>query len=181
VGHSMGGMVAQWLALTFPQRIYSYTSLSVATCGIIGRPPKRVMDVLLDNKPTQNVEKDLAGFMRSWKVLNGDYEVDREIATKYTKDLYSRSKHPVGVAWHHIWCQKNYIDLSDKLGLMSIPGLFIHGELDPLIPLEAAIETQKFTPHSTLRIIPGMGHMIFNRELEASIASLLIDHFVDAM
>ncbi len=178
VGHSMGGMIAQWIAYTYPQRIHSYTSISIATCGTTGQPSKEIMDILMQNKPTQHFDHDLSGFMRSWKVLNGTYEVDEELAKKYTKDLYVRSKHPVGVAWHHIWCQKNYIDLSDKIKQITVPGLFIHGEVDPLIPVHAAIETQKIAPHSTMLIIPGMGHMIFNRTLEDVICKALIDQFI---
>jgi len=177
VGHSMGGIVAQWLAVKYSDRLFSYTSMSVATCGNIGQPSKEIMDVLLENKPTQNFDADLAGFMRSWEVLNGDYEVDKEIAERYTKDLYIRSKYAVGVAWHHIWCQKNYGDLTDKLKNINVPGLFIHGKNDPLIPLQAAIKTQKLAPHSRMIIIPGMGHMFFNTMLEKKIAKYLIEHF----
>lgn len=178
VGHSMGGIIAQWLALKYPNRIYTYTSISVATCGITGQPPKEITDALLENKPTQNFEQDLPGFMRSWKVLNGNYEIDKKMAEKYTKDFYIRSNHTVGVAWHHIWCQQNYIDLRNKLIKMTVPGLFIHGKLDPLIPVEGAIETQKITPHSKILIIPDMGHMFFNKELEEIISRSLISHFL---
>lgn len=135
------------------------------------------MDVLLENQPSQDFVNDLNGFMRSWKVLNGNFEIDSQIAKKYTKDFYIRSKHPVGVAWHHIWCQQNYTDLRDKIKQITSPGLFIHGELDPLIPVNGAVQTQKNVPTSRLMIIPGMGHMIFNRELEGTICQALIEHF----
>ncbi len=177
VGHSMGGMIAQWLAFACPQRIISYTSISVATCGITGHPPKEMIDVLMKNQPTQNFTDDLNGFMRSWRILNGKYEIDNELAKKYTEDFYIRSKHPVGVAWHHIWCQQNYIDLGNQIKQITIPGLFIHGELDPLIPVKGAVETQKIVPNSRLIIIPRMGHMIFNRALEDIICNALIEHF----
>jgi pimeloyl-ACP methyl ester carboxylesterase len=176
IGHSMGGIIAQWLAYKSPQRILTYTSISVATCGMTGQPPKEVMDVLLQNQPTQNFAIDLNGYMRSWEILNGTYRVDIEAATTYTEDFYTRSKHLAGVAWHHIWCQQNYIDLRKQIKQIKLPGLFIHGDLDPLIPVKAAIETQKYAPHSRMIIIPGMGHMIFNKNLEKTIAMEIIRH-----
>lgn len=179
VGHSMGGMIAQWLAIKHAERLLSFTSISVSTIGPVGQPPKELMDVLMQNQPSQNFEADLSGFMRSWKILNGDYSLNMEMATNYTKDFYARSKHPVGVAWHHIWCQEKYIDLRGQLGKITVPGLFIHGEKDPLIPLQGAVETQKLVPHSKMIVVPDMGHMIFNRKLENIIASELIKHFGD--
>lgn len=176
VGHSMGGMVSQWLAIAHPERVKSYTSISVATCGIIGHPPQEIMDVLLENKPTQDFENDLPAFMRSWKILNGSYELDEELAINYTRDLYTRSKHKVGVAWHHIWCEEHYRNLIDKLNNVSVPGLFIHGEQDPLIPVQGAIETQRAAPNSNLLILPKMGHMIFNRQLESELVGALVAH-----
>ena len=125
----------------------------------------------------QNFVADLAGFMHSWEVLNGDSKVDQKITKQYTRDLYNRSKHSVGVAWHHIWCQENYGNLTDELKNINIPGLFIHGEKDPLISLHAAIKTQKLVPHSRMIVIPGMGHMFFDATLEKKIAEHLIEHF----
>lgn len=176
VGHSMGGIVAQWLAMQYPTRIKSYTSISVATCGIAGEPPSEIMEVLLENKPTQHFINDLPGFMRSWGILNGNYELDRKLAEKYTQDLYIRSKHKVDVAWHHIWCEQGYLDLTNRLRQITVSGLFIHGEVDPLVPVKAGIETQRQALHSELLIIPGMGHMIFNRSLEDIIANAIITH-----
>ncbi len=177
VGHSMGGTIAQWLAIRYPQRLLSYTSMSVATCGPVGQPSQEIIDALLKNSPTQDYSHDLAGFMHSWRLLNGDYEVNREIAESYTQDLYLRSKYPVDVAWHHIWCQEQYGDLTDRLKQIFVPGLFIHGEKDPLIPLQGAIKTQAVTPNSKMVTLMGMGHMFFNLDLETTIISHLIEHF----
>lgn len=176
VGHSMGGTISQWLAITTPKRLYSYISMSVSTCGLKHQVSKEAMEVLLKNKPTQNYERDLEGFMRSWKLLNGDFNLDQAMATMYTKDLYTRSKHKVDVAWHHIWAQKDFQNLSHKLGSINVPGLFIHGDKDVLASLEGAKKTQGLTPLSQLCIIKGMGHMIFNTALQKNLAKQLI-HF----
>lgn len=115
--------------------------------------------------------------MKSWRVLNGTFETDEKMAFTYTHDLYFRTKHKVSVAWNHIHCQEGLGDLSKELINNTVPGLFIHGELDPLIPVQSAIDTAKVTAHSELIIIPGMGHMFFNRSLEDQIEKYLIRHF----
>jgi pimeloyl-ACP methyl ester carboxylesterase/GNAT superfamily N-acetyltransferase len=176
VGHSMGGTIVQYLAIHHPDRLLSFTSMSVGTVGEIGAPPKEVMDVLLENQPTQNFENDLSGFMRSWEVLNGDLQVDEQMAEAYTRDFYERSRHPVGVAWSHIKAQEGFGDLREELGSIDIPALFIHGEKDQLIPVDAGIETSKCVPGARCHVIPKMGHMIFSKEVEKQIATLLVRH-----
>lgn len=177
VGHSMGGMIAQLLAIHHPKRVKSMTSMSVGTVGNIGTPPKKIMDVLMENKPTTNFAESLPGFMRSWRVLNGDFPIDEQMAAEYTKDLYERSNHPVGVAWSHIKAQEGFHDLAAQLKTISVPAFFIHGEKDPLIPVAAGIATARMIPHAKMKIIPGMGHMIFNHDLEDKIAKILIENF----
>lgn len=181
VGHSMGGTIAQLLAINHPDRLLSFTSMSVSTVGKITSPPQDVMDVLMENQPTQNYEQDLVGFMRSWEILNGSFELDEDLATAYTKDLYDRTKHPVGVAWNHIRCQDSLGDIMDGLKNNTVPGLFIHGENDPLMPIEGGIETFESTGNAKMVKNPGMGHMFFNHSLESRIADDLIKHFKAAI
>ncbi len=177
VGHSMGGTIAQLLAIYYPERVKSMTSMSVGTVGNTGNPPKEIMDILLENKPTQDFEKSLPGFIKSWHILNGGFSIDEKMAKEYTRDLYERSKHSVGVAWNHIKAQEGFGDLTEKLKTISVPTFFIHGEKDPLIPVTAGIATARTVPKAKIDIIPGMGHMIFNRDLENKIANVLISNF----
>jgi len=135
---------------------------------------------LLENKPTQDFEESLLGFMRSWEILNGSAPLDREMAKEYTRELYDRSNHEVGVAWNHIHAQENIGDLSKDLAKLAIPGLFIHGEKDPLIPVQGGINTANATSHAILQVIPDMGHMIFNSDLQKRFASILLKHFSES-
>ena len=111
--------------------------------------------------------------------MNGELILDRELAQAYTKELYTRSIHPVGVAYNHIRCQESLHDLSDELGKITVPGLFVHGEKDPLISVKGAIQTAKAAFSSKLVIIPKMGHMFFNKRAQQNIAELLLSHFCD--
>jgi len=177
VGHSMGGTVAQLTAIRHPGRVLSYTSISAATAGEKAHPSEEIMAALMENQPTQNAEESLEGFMRSWRILNGDMPLDQELAREYTKDLYHRSIHEIGVAWNHIRAQENIGDLSRELSQISVPGLFIHGEKDPLIPVEGGVATANAASNASIKIIPKMGHMIFHRGLQEDLADHLLQHF----
>lgn len=179
VGHSMGGIVSQILAVYHPDRCTSFTSMSVATVGPNISPSPEIMNELMKNHPTEDYEESLEGFMHSWKILNGSIPLDQDLATAYTLDLYKRSNHPVGVAWNHIHAQQDLKDLPTKLQSNTTSGLFIHGEKDPLIPLEGAKRTFHATPNSVLEIIPHMGHMIFNHELQSQLTEHLLHHFLN--
>jgi len=177
VGHSMGGTIAQLLSIFHPDRLLSFTSMSVGTLGENIAPSQEVMKALLENKPTENFERSLPGFMKVWKFLNGDFPLDEKMARDYTKEFYARSIHPVGVAWNHIHCQENVPDFSSKLSQVTIPGLFLHGEKDLLIPLKTL---KKTSPSATQIMIPKMGHMILNQELQQMLAHLLLAHSAQA-
>jgi pimeloyl-ACP methyl ester carboxylesterase len=171
VGHSMGGTIAQLLRLFHPSCLLSCTSISAPLIGTAAAVSEETMAALLENTPSQNFEESLAGFMRSWKMLNGALPLDEEMATEYTKELYTRSIHPVGVAWNHIRCQQHTPPLPSPLPT-SVPELFLHGEHDCLIPQPHA------SPHT--QTIPRMGHMMFHTGVQQQIAQLLLSHFAKA-
>ena len=171
----MGGIVAQTFAIHHPERCLSMTSMSVSAVGQI-RPPKKIMDALFENKPTQDFENDLPGFMCIWKILNGSCPVDVEMAAAYTKDYYVRSNYPVGVAWNHIRCLENLGDITNKLKEMSIPSLFIAGEKDVMMPPEVVAANAELVRGAKFVIIPKMGHMVFDKDLEIKVADTILEH-----
>lgn len=175
VGHSMGGLIAQLFAIKNSNRILSLISISVGPLTYsIKLPPikQEVLNVLLSNKPTQNFEKDLSGWMKSWKLLHGSYPMEEERAIQYTKDIY-KWEPQVGIAWNHIAIQRVMPDMINELQNITIPCLIIHGEEDKLQPVEYGITTGKLIPNAKVKIIKKAGHLFFNKKLWQSIANII--------
>lgn len=179
VGHSMGGMVAQLLAATLPNRLLSFTSIGVApaSSGVELEPVSdETMRLLLSNMPVGNFEKDIDGWLESFKLLTGEMEFDEEQARGYVKEIYRRDPHP-GVAWNHIGIQHLLSDNHEKFRKNKIPGLILHGQADPLQPVSYARVAHQMISNTKMIVLPKIGHMFFNAEAEDQIAKQLISFF----
>jgi len=191
VGHSMGGAIAQLLALDYPKRVLSIVPISSAA---LANPELNVQEkeihehtwpVLMRNKPTKNFEESVDGFMHSYEYLHGDLPMDRAMVTAYIKDMYVRSR-PEHIEWfekfsqgiepihNHVKAQQNITDRTKDLKNIRIPVLIIHGQKDCLSFARIMKEyCADLVPHATMEIIPGMGHMILNKALWSKIGELL--------
>ncbi|MBD3232084.1 alpha/beta fold hydrolase [Candidatus Dependentiae bacterium] len=191
VGHSMGGMIVQLLALNYSNRCQSITSISDGLLSNVSlsKKEKEILEktwkVLLENKPTMNFEESISGFLKSYRYLNGTLAFDEKMATEYIKDMYQRSKHmykteegqikSFQIPHNHVKAQENIKITKEDLQKIKIPTLIIHGQEDYIMLPVNAQQTAQTIPSSTLKIIPGMGHMIFNRDLENKISKLIIE------
>jgi len=191
VGHSMGGMLVQLLALNYPEKCLSITSISDGLLNniLLSKDEKEVLEktwkILLENKPTMNYEDSLPGFLKSYKYLNGTVLFDEEMAKNYIKDMYQRSKHmyltkdnqvkAFQVPHNHVKAQENIKVNKEDLKKINIPTLIIHGQEDYIMLPVNAQQTVQAIAYSKLKIITGMGHMFFNRDLENEIAKLIVE------
>ncbi len=192
VGHSMGGLIVQLMAMDYSDRVFSITSVSAGTFAKSSEPmtdeEKKNFDktwqVLLSNKPTKNYQQSVDGFLKVYKYLHGDMQVDENIAKDYIKDLYYRSKH---VNWfkkfskenavhNHVKAQANISDRILDLQNIDIPTLIIHGQKDNIVlPRLNAQLAAKLIPNSKLKIIPEMGHMILNKKLFIQLSDIILN------
>lgn len=160
VGASMGGMIAQCIALKSPARVISLTSI-MSTTGDRSLPKAktRVSAKLL--KPlAKEIEQYVAQSLDVWKMLHGEhFPFDQERVEKMIRDSWQRGCNPAGVARQ----LSAIIDSPDRtLGLqqLQIPSLIIHGDIDPLVPVECGIATAAAIPSAKLKILEGMGHTL---------------------
>jgi pimeloyl-ACP methyl ester carboxylesterase len=160
VGASMGGAIAQTMAIEHAPRLLSLTSI-MATSGAPGlpAPTPEAMAVLM--KPTP---LDAAGYLESyrqtWKVLRaGSFPLDEARDATRAAQIHARGLNPAGVA-RQLAAILASGSRKQALGGVTTPTLVIHGAADPLVPLGCGIDTAESIPGAKLLVIEGMGHAL---------------------
>lgn len=158
VGVSMGGMIAQTLAIEYPDRVKTLTSISSTTGNPRLPQAKTEVSTLLIPPPTTNREEAIEHDVKAFKVLNGTtYPFDEERYRKLFSRVYDRNYYPTG-PFRQLAAILGSGSRNDKLRNVKIKTLVIHGDADPLIPVQAGEDTAKEIPNAKLIIIKGMGH-----------------------
>jgi len=195
MGSSMGGAIAQLLALDYPSRILSITPISSAALVPNNRIKYTLWEkatlaqtwyVLTKNKPTKNYESSVDGFLKSYTYLHGNIPLDKAITKNFIKDMYERSQ-PEHIAWfakftagtepmhNHVKAMQTVTDRRDDLKKLQIPVFAIHGSKDPLAFARVMQEyCINLIPHASIHVIPGMGHMQLSKDLFMQIKDLWI-------
>ena len=177
VGASMGGMIAQNLAASHPQRVDSLTSI-MSTSGhraLPGADPL-VSRHIFRSRPTGN-DRDavIAHNMRTLQLIGSpDYPVDEETRRAMTSASFDRCYYPSGFS-RHVAAIIEDGDRRRRLSTITAPTLVIHGREDPLVPLAGGIDTAEHVPGAKLEIIDGMGHN-FPAQLWPRLIELITTH-----
>jgi pimeloyl-ACP methyl ester carboxylesterase len=158
VGTSMGGMIAQTMAIRRPKRVLSLGSM-LSTTGDrrVGTPKLRVWSALMRRAP-QDRDAYIAYFMRVFRLIGSPaYPMDRERMRELAAATYDRCHYPAGTA-RQLGAIMASGSRTAALRLVDVPTVVIHGESDPLVPLRAGLATARAIPNAELVTIPGMGH-----------------------
>lgn len=192
VGHSMGGYVCQQLAIDYPERCIDITTIPSGPLGATketdepltedeNKTLEKTWQIFLTPKDESSLKSYIKGFMQIWKYLNGDYPFNEIMAEKYTKDLLSHNNHKIQEGNNHeLLMQQLLSSLNNRRGILkkiNIPTIVIHGEKDPIQLIRNGTALAQAIKDAKLIIIPNMGHMFFNEELEIMIADNLIKNF----
>lgn len=158
VGASMGGAIAQEIAIHFPDRIRSLTSIMSTTGNLRLPQPKREAMTLLMSPPPKTREEYVATFARNWKVLRqGSFPLDEARDRDLAERCYARGLNPAGVG-RQLRAILASGSRNSALARVKTPSLVIHGTVDPLVPPEAGVDTARSIPGAKLLKIEGMGH-----------------------
>jgi len=158
VGASMGGMIAQSVAIGHPNRVLSLASIMSSTGNRrLGLPRWRAFGTLLASPPRSR-EAYAERAVKTFKVIGSpDYPIDPDRIRALATVAYERCFHPRGIARQlHAITSSN--DRSRRLREIKAPTVVIHGTADPLVRTAAGRATAKAIPNSHLCLIDGMGH-----------------------
>ncbi len=160
VGASMGGMIAQTMAIHYPDRVQSLTSIMSSTNHPDLPPPTpEAMSILL-KQPPSNRSEYIENSVESSRVLHGTkYKLNEEYVREYAGRAFDRCYYPDGTS-RQLAAILASGSRRDALQSVNIPTLIIHGDADPLVPVESGKDTAKSIPGAELLIIEGMGHSI---------------------
>jgi pimeloyl-ACP methyl ester carboxylesterase len=158
VGASMGGMIAQTIAIEHPERVLSLTSI-MSTTGErrAGRPKLRVWGVLVRRAP-RDEQGFIEHFVRVFKMIGSrgfpfdEQRIRAEAAATYQRD------HDTAGTGRQLAAILASGDRTERLRSVRVPTTVFHGRDDPLVPFRGGRATAEAIPDAQLIAIPGMGH-----------------------
>jgi pimeloyl-ACP methyl ester carboxylesterase len=173
VGASMGGMIAQVIAATHPSRTRSLVSI-MSTTGRRDLPQgePEVMAILTMPPANDSREARMAQGRRIWAAIGspGFRPSEAEMAELIEREVDRAPYDPVAPARQLVAILASE-PRNDMLKGVRAPALVIHGEDDPLMPVECGKDTAASIPGAELVVIPGMAHDFAN-----GLVPLLLQH-----
>ena len=160
VGVSMGGMIAQTMAISRPERVRSLTSI-MSTTGSrwVGWQDPRLLPLLLARR-AESREAYVESSARLWKLLGSPlYPDTTEAIRERAGETWDRGVSAAGVA-RQMLAVLTQPDRSRDLANVRVPTLVVHGTSDKLVHVSGGRATSRAVPGSELLLVPGMGHDI---------------------
>jgi pimeloyl-ACP methyl ester carboxylesterase len=159
VGASMGGMIAQRVALAAPERTLSLTSI-MSTSGAKGLPQPRpeVLRVLLSRPNGRSPQAVEDHYVKLFKVIGSLAFPMNEAELRANIRLgFERGFYPVGTLRQMLAVMADSSRAAQLAGVR-VPTLVLHGKSDPLVPYACGEDTARRIPGARLVGIDGMGH-----------------------
>jgi pimeloyl-ACP methyl ester carboxylesterase len=172
VGASMGGFIAQTIAIEYPDRIRSLTSmLSTTGAAGVGQPKPAALAALGGAQPT-NRQEAIDRAVAAFRIVGSPgFEFDPDTVGQRAGLAYDRAYDPLGVVRQAVAVIASG-DRTAKLQSVNVPTLVIHGADDLMCDVSGGRATAAAIAGAELVVIEGLGHDL-PRALWPKFASLI--------
>jgi pimeloyl-ACP methyl ester carboxylesterase len=159
VGASMGGMVAQRMALAAPRRVRTLTSImSSSGARRLPGPTPKVQRALLGRPRDHSEGAIVEHAVRLFQLIGSPgFPLPEPELRQRVQAALRRSYHPAGSVRQLVAIVAD-ATRAHELSQLAVPTLVLHGEDDPLVPLACGRDTARRIPGARLVTVPGMGH-----------------------
>jgi pimeloyl-ACP methyl ester carboxylesterase len=158
VGASMGGMIAQTMAIEHPDKVRTLTSIMSNTGDRKNGGISKKLMAKLVRRPEITRENAVDESVKLFRLISGPHFDAVEHRRLATADV-ERSFRPEGTARQTAAIAASP-DRTEGLAGVTAPTLVIHGLADPLVLPSGAVATTRAVPGSRLVLYPDMGHDI---------------------
>jgi pimeloyl-ACP methyl ester carboxylesterase len=163
VGVSMGGFIAQLVALNHPARVLTLTSIISGPGGEDEVPPTdEGRAVLLSTAPETHEERVALGLWAKQKLLGPADPFDEPYERERVERALDRAYNPAGFM-RQLLAITSANSRTDRLRSLRIPTLVVHGDQDILVPVENGRKVADAVPGARLLEVEGMGHDVPKR------------------
>ena len=159
VGMSMGGMIVQILAARYPARTRSMVSI-MSTSGRRGLPTGNPATLALLTAQPASLEREALvtqGLKVRHALAGGGYAESEADLRAFVERNIDRRFYPPGAARHYLAVLASG-DRVELLKTVKVPTLVLHGEGDPLVPVEAGRDVAALVPGAAIETFAGWGH-----------------------
>jgi pimeloyl-ACP methyl ester carboxylesterase len=157
VGHSLGGMIAQQIAIEHPARVRTLTSISSTTGNpAYGQPTDEALAGIA-REPVDEFELAIESDVAARRIWASPSWFDEDDARAYFRRAHERSFTP-GASLRQLVAIASSPDREPRLRELAVPTLVIHGTLDPLVTPDGGARTAEVVPGAELLMVEGMAH-----------------------
>ena len=164
VGASMGGAIAQKIALLYPERVKTLVSIMSTTSERDLPPPNPQVREIFFKPPPRDADEYVKANVEAWRLMRGDDDPD-EVARDERRARRAAQRAPLcpeGGA-RQMLAMLGSGGRRSRLIAVKAPTLVIHGADDPLVPLPCGEDTARSIPGARLLVLDKMGHALPRR------------------